>query len=414
MGKEIFGDELGDVMAELRKIDGALDIRDGHLQKRFAELEASINDILKRQQRPGGEGHGESSERSNAIEFCILKHDIDVPKTDGTTSIYVPSQTAIDTAITATRAIRSLFRHGNLGRLDPTEKKSLTSFSFGSNQFFLPPQMSDRVLSCLADPTDVAGLMGQETASGGSLKFLIDNQRMQDAAWACEAACFANNPQPDLQDGLGELEIKAETIRMVICAGSDLLQDAAFNIEQWLMRKVATAFRNTINRAIMIGTGLGMPLGILNPQAGIPICDVSESTPPSQFTWQDLVMLKMEVPLEWQANGSFFMNQKTLALLLTMSDTSNRPLWGQLPGGLPGFVLAGSPIVVNTWMPDVVPGATPIAFGDWQRTYTVVNRRATTMLTDPFSAGFCTLFKFEARVGGSTTCPNAARLLRIR
>jgi HK97 family phage major capsid protein len=63
---------------------------------------------------------------------------------------------------------------------------------------------------------------------------------------------------------------------------------------------------------------------------------------------------------------------------------------------------------------DVAPGATPVAFADWQRAYTVVNRRATTMLTDPFSAGFCTLFRFEARVGGSPTCPNAARLLRIR
>jgi hypothetical protein len=33
---------------------------------------------------------------------------------------------------------------------------------------------------------------------------------MIDAAWACEASCFANNPQDDLKEGLGELEIKAE------------------------------------------------------------------------------------------------------------------------------------------------------------------------------------------------------------
>jgi hypothetical protein len=33
---------------------------------------------------------------------------------------------------------------------------------------------------------------------------------------------------------------------------------------------------------------------------------------------------------------------------------------------------------------------------------------------DPYSVGFCTIFEFEARVGGATTCPNAARLLRIR
>jgi hypothetical protein len=72
--------------------------------------------------------------------------------------------------------------------------------------FVLAPQMSDRVLSCLGDPTDVAGLMGQASTSGGSLKFLIDNARTQDAGSARDAACFANDPNPDLQEGLGALE----------------------------------------------------------------------------------------------------------------------------------------------------------------------------------------------------------------
>jgi hypothetical protein len=43
----------------------------------------------------------------------------------------------------------------------------------------------------------------------------------------------------------------------------------------------------------------------------------------------------------------------------------------------------------------------------------VVTRRATTMQSDPYSAGFCTVFKFSARIGGSVICPGAARLLRI-
>jgi hypothetical protein len=34
----------------------------------------------------------------------------------------------------------------------------------------------------------------------------------------------------------------------------------------------------------MHGSGIGMPIGILNPNAGIPICDTSENTPPGQFT----------------------------------------------------------------------------------------------------------------------------------
>src|SRR5262249_11243104 len=153
--------------------------------------------------------------------------------------------------------------------------------------FILPPQLSDRVLSCLVDESDVAALMGQASTSAGSLKFLVDNVRMQDAGWACETSCFANNPQSDLADGLGELEIKCETIRYIVCAGSDLLQDAAFNIEAWIIRKAGEGFRRTINNAIIAGSGVGMPIGILNPNSGIPVCETSPHTAPGTFTWQD-------------------------------------------------------------------------------------------------------------------------------
>jgi hypothetical protein len=65
-----------------------------------------------------------------------------------------------------------------------------------------------------------AGLVNRVAISSSPIKFLVDNSRMGLAGWACEASCFANNPTPDLQAGLGELEIKAETIRYTACATS--------------------------------------------------------------------------------------------------------------------------------------------------------------------------------------------------
>jgi formate dehydrogenase major subunit len=98
-----------------------------------------------------------------------------------------------NTALSARKAIHNLFRHGDTSRLEPLEKKALTSFSFGSSGFILPPEMSNIVISCVVDETDVTGLMQNVTTSAGSLKFLIDNARMEASAWACEASCFANN-----------------------------------------------------------------------------------------------------------------------------------------------------------------------------------------------------------------------------
>jgi HK97 family phage major capsid protein len=411
--------EWGPILSDLRRANEAIEGVPDRLKPIEASTSAntkSIDELYKITRRPSFGGSSDTISdfvRKDATEYCQVKHDLATPKNDGVSAEYVPSPSEIDNALLARKALRGLFRHGNVDRLDNLEKKSLTSFAFGSNQFFLTPEMSGRVISCIHDPTDVAGLMGQATTSTGSLKFFIDNQRMQIAGWACDASCFSNNPQPDLQEGLGEMEIKTESLRFIVCAGNDLLQDAQFNIENWILQKASQGFRDAINNAIIAGDGLGKPLGILNPNSGIPICDTSPATQPGQFTWQDLVMLKFEIPSRWHEGASFFMNQRTFALLLTMSDASSRPLFGQLPSGLPGYMFAGSPIQIVSQMPDVAPGATPIAFGNWKSAYIVVTRSGTMMRTDPFTAGWCTLFLFEARIGGSVACPNAARLLRI-
>jgi len=384
-------------------------------------LEESLNDVRKRAFRPGQEPHiSDEANRKAALGLLRLKHELKIVKKDADHP-FTASEEQIAEASIAVKAMAELMNTTDVANLSNEYRKALTAFSFGSNGFILAPQMSDRVLSCLVDQTDVAGIMGNMTISGPSVRFLIDNVRIDYAAWACETACFANNPQPNLTDGLGELELKPETLRYIVCATRDILEDASINIESWMLDKVNRAFRRTISTALISGDGVGKPVGILNPNAGIQVCDTAPATPVDRFTWQDLVMLKWQVPMQYHSGGGgggrYLMNQNTFALLLTMSDAAGRPILASFPQelpGTPGFLLNGSPINIVTQMPDVAPGATPVAFGNWSEVYMVVNRKAVTMQQDPYSAGFCILYKFEARVGGGIICPNAARLLRIR
>jgi hypothetical protein len=182
-----------------------------------------------------------------------------------------------------------MIRHGDVLRFDNFERKSLSAFQFGTNGFILPPERSNIVLSCLVEPSDLSGLVNHVQISAGSVKFFIDSARMGHGAWACDAACFANNPNPELHAGLGELEIKVEPIRFVTCATSDLLQDAVFNVES--------------KRRFSSVTASGQPLGLLNPKGGIPICETSANTPPGQFSWKDSIILKYEIPMQRQAGA---------------------------------------------------------------------------------------------------------------
>jgi HK97 family phage major capsid protein len=269
-------------------------------------------------------------------------------------------------------------------------------------------------LSCLVDVGDITALMRNISISGPSIKFLVDNELWDVAAWACEASCFANNPTKMIGDGIGELEIKPESLRYIVCATKELLEDASTNVETWLFDKASRAFRVQISAAVLTGDGFGKPMGILNPAAGIPICETAPATPAGVFSWQDLVSLRWQVPMNFRDSGAYIMNSRTWAMCSTMSDAASRPIMMSNPTEGAPFLLGGSPVVINDLMPDVVPGATPVAFGNWNQAYIIVNRRGVTVQNDPFSGGWCNLFRFDARIGGGCVCPNAARLLRIR
>ena len=206
--------------------------------------------------------------------------------------------------------------------------------------------------------------------------------------------------------------MKPEELRGLICASRSFLDDVAINIENWIAQKGQQGVRRIASRAIAVGTGVGMPMGILNPASGIPICDTSANTAAGTIAWQDLLALMFEVPIQYHANGSWIMNQRTLGQLFGISDANNRPILIQDLQNPLRWMLFGHPVVVNQFWPDVVPGATPVAFGDWKETYMLVNRRALTLLPDPYSAGWCVLYRLYARLGGGIICPNAARLLR--
>lgn len=400
---------VGEVEAKIGRI--ATD-QSGTITK-LQELEETINVISKKVNRPGRDHEcSDDANRKAAIGLLQLKHQFKVPKVDADHPFSV-TEDQVAEAMVACKALRNLMHCTDVAHLPDIERKALSSFSLGSNGFILAPEMSSTVLSCLIDQTDVTGLMSNMAISGPSVKFLVDNVLLDIAAWACDTSCFANNPGTHFS-GLGELEIKPETLRYIVCASRDILEDASINIESWMLGKVNRAFRATISNAIISGDGVGKPLGILNGSSGIPACNTSANTPAGQFTWQDLVMLRWQVPMQWQGGGKYLMNQNTLGLTLSMSDGMNRPLMIASPVDAGSFLTGGSAVQVVTQMPDVAPGSTPIAYGNWNAVYMIVNRKSVAMQQDPYSAGFCVLYKFEARVGGSIICPLAARLLRIQ
>src|SRR5262245_38662794 len=220
------GKAYGETDAKLTKIATDLAEKETKLQG----LQETINNLSKKVQRPGESGEfSEEANRKAAIGLLRLKHELRVPKVDFEHP-FQPSEDQIKEADIAIKGIRSLMHCTDMSQIAEVQRKALTSFNIGAPGFILPPEMSSRVLSCLVEPTDVTGLFSSMTISGPAVRFMVDNVLLDTAAWACETSCFANNPQPNL-DGLGELEVRPETLRYIVCVTRELLEDASVNIE---------------------------------------------------------------------------------------------------------------------------------------------------------------------------------------
>src|SRR5262252_5666006 len=105
----------------------------------------------------------------------------------------------------------------------------------------------------------------------------------------------------------------------------------------------------------MAGDGFQKPMGILNPQAGVPIMDTAPSTPPGFFVWQDLLSLKWSLPVQYQRDAVFVMNPHTMGMLMTMSDANARPIMTPTPAEGSGFLLGGDRIIVPSRCPVLRP-----------------------------------------------------------
>ena len=229
--------------------------------------------------------------RKSALELLEQKHFNATTKRDALLPEPSFSEEQIAEAKLAIRGIKTLMHSTSIDQLPLDQRKALSAFSFGSQGFMLAPEQSTEILSCLVDLPDITALMRNISISSSSIKFFVDNETWDVAAWACESSCFPTIRRSK-SAAASARSSSSRRARYIVCATRELLEDASTNVEAWLIDKARRAFGAQIGHAVLAGDGFGKPMGILNPAAGIPIMDTAPSTPPSFFTWQDLPMLK--------------------------------------------------------------------------------------------------------------------------
>ncbi len=204
-----------------------------------------------------------------------------------------------------------------------------------------------------------------------------------------------------------------------------LLNDSAFNLNDWLTLKLGQRIGRIINNHFTLGTGAGaQPVGLI-PNASVGKQGIVGQT--TTVIYDDLVDLihsvdpayrHVSVDLNANPNGAFgpnagwMMNDGTLKVVRKLKDSQGHPLWEpSVQIGMPSTLL-GYPVALNQDM--VVPAASAktIAFGDFHAAYVIRQVIGFQMLrlneryADALQVGFMAFARFD----GNTDDLNAVKL----
>ena len=190
----------------------------------------------------------------------------------------------------------------------------------------------------------------------------------------------------------------------IIKVADELLQDAFFNLEQYLMENAAERFNalETVNFAT--GNGSGRPKGMFATTAvgGVSIANTTLGA--AALTFDNLVDIYHTLGRRYRANASWVMNDSTVKYLRKIKtglsgDTSY--VWQpSTVVGQPDTVL-GRPVIVDDSAPAIGTGLVSIALIDLSKYY-IADRLGTSMqrLNELYAGTGQVGFKFTRRNDG--------------
>jgi len=314
-------------------------------------------------------------------------------------------------------AFDAYIRRGEERPIAALDTKAMSGGSGPDGGYVVPAEIEQEIGRRLAAISPIRGIASVRQVSSAVLKkpFAVTGPAV---GWVAETASRPQTAAPTL----AELQFPAMELYAMPAATPSLLEDAVVDLDQWLAAEVETAFAEQEGTAFVTGNGTNKPKGFLDytkvaegswtwGNLGYVATGVAGALPasnPSDVLIDTVYALKAG----YRQNAHWVMNRKTQAAIRKLKDADGNYLWQ--PPAAPGqaALLMGFPVVEAEDMPDAGTDATPIAFGDFQRGYLVVDRTGVRVLRDPYSAKPYVLFYTTKRVGGGVQDFNAIKLLK--
>ena len=309
---------------------------------------------------------------------------------------------------------------GDDAPLKALEKKVLSTVTGGDGGFAVPEMIDtdiERQLKALSPIRTIARVKAIETSDYKRLVSLGSTA----SGWVGETSGRAETAAPSL----AEVAIVPGEIYANAAATQRALDDMQFDAEAWLLDEVSEEFAAQEGAAFVNGSGVNQPKGFLTYQtanssdAGRTFGTLQHVPTGTDGNWAAadpsdvLIDLVHTLNPRYRQGARFVLNAATLAEIRKFRDADGNFIWR--PGLADGQAdtLLGYPVVESEDMPDIAPDSLSVAFGNFDRGYTIVERTGTRVLRDPYSNKPYVNFYATRRVGGAVVNSDAIKLIKF-
>lgn len=317
------------------------------------------------------------------------------------------------------QAFDRFMRKGDAGTLDELQRKAMNMGSDIDGGYLVPIEMDreiDRVVQTMGGMARLARTVTIGTAKWEKL-VKTSGLAMRRVA---EGGAGGESTNPKYAK-IGIEVFEAEVEPWVYNA---TLEDSMVDLGADLANEAAIGFAEGEGSEFISGDGVGKA-------RGITAYDVVAN---SSYAWgsigyiasgkagafasvapaDKLVSLQHALKAQYRPGAVWLMNDSTLGTCRQMKDGSGSYyLWQPDPAGAFGGRFLGSPVEIDDNMPAVAANALSIAYGNFQRGYTIVRRSGTVLIRDNITAKGTTKFNFRRRFGGGVNNYEAIKLLRM-
>lgn len=299
------------------------------------------------------------------------------------------------------------------------EMKAFSGLTGDAGGYALPKEIDAVIDATLKGASPIRGIANVVKVGSAGYRKLVTTGGTP-SGWAAENGARAETATPvfvEIAPPMGELYANPS-------ATQAMLDDANFDVEEWLAGEIAAEFAKAEGAAFVNGNGINQPKGFLQ-QATSAAGDASRAFGTLQHVasgaagdfgsnpQERLIDLVQALRAPYRQGASFVMNAATLARIRKFKTSDGAFVWQpSLAAGQPATLL-GYPVVEAEDMPDVGANALAIAFGNFRAGYLIAERSETVILRDPYSNKPFVNFYATKRVGGCVSNSEAIKVMKF-